>query len=264
MDTFANLPPHGGAPVTPPIRRDDVLVVLPTYNEAENLERIAAAIIEQGPRLVVVDDGSPDGTGDIADRLAGGDRIDVLHRSEKGGLGPAYAAGFDWGLERGAGILCEMDADFSHDPQDLPRLFAAIDDGADVAIGSRYTKGGGVANWPWRRRALSRGGNLYANVMLGVRIGDMTSGFRAFRADALRSLHPEECRSSGYAFQIEMAWRAKHLGLTVTEVPIIFRDREAGDSKMSTGIALEAIRLVTGWGLGRLTGRLPWPSREID
>ena len=249
------------AQVTPP-RRDDVLVVLPTYNEAENLDRVAAAILAHGPRLLIVDDGSPDGTGDLADRLAIEDRIDVLHRSEKGGLGPAYTAGFAWGLKRGAEILCEMDADFSHDPNDLPRLFAAIDDGADLVIGSRYVPGGGVEDWPWRRRALSRGGNLYANVMLGVRIGDMTSGFRAFRAASLEKLHPEDCRSSGYAFQIEMAWRAARLGLTITEVPIMFRDREAGESKMSTGIALEAIRLVTGWGLGRLVGRLPWPSRE--
>jgi dolichol-phosphate mannosyltransferase len=245
-------------------RRDDVLVVLPTYNEAENVERMAAAILEHGPRLLVVDDGSPDGTGRIADGLAADERIDVLHRKEKAGLGPAYAAGFAWGLERGAQIMCEMDADFSHDPNDLPRLFAAVDAGADLAIGSRYVKGGGVDNWPWRRRALSRGGNLYANIMLGARVGDMTSGFRAFRADAIRRLHPEQCKSSGYAFQIEMAWRARHLGLEIVEVPILFRDREAGDSKMSTDIAVEAIRLVTGWGLGRMVGKLPWPPREQD
>ena len=244
-------------------RRDDVLVVLPTYNEADNIEPITAAILEQGPRLLVVDDGSPDGTGDIADRLAVDERIDVLHRTEKLGLGPAYAAGFAWGLANGAQILCEMDADFSHDPSDLPRLLAAVDGGADVAIGSRYVRDGGVENWPLRRRVLSRGGNMYANVMLGVRLGDMTSGFRAFRADALQRLHPEDCRSSGYAFQIEMAWRAVRSGMNVTEVPIVFKDREAGDSKMSTDIAIEAMRLVTMWGLGRLVGRLPWPSREI-
>lgn len=238
-------------------RRDDVLVVLPTYNEAENLESMAAAILEHGPRLLVVDDGSPDGTGDIADRLAEHDRVDVLHRREKRGLGPAYAAGFAVGLGSGARILCEMDADFSHDPADLPRLVAAVDEGADLAIGSRYAAGGGVENWPLRRRALSRGGNLYANVMLGVSTRDVTSGFRAFRADALRRLRPEECRSSGYAFQIEMAWRAERLGLDVREVPIVFRDREAGDSKMNTGIALEAVRLITGWGLRRIFGRLP-------
>jgi dolichol-phosphate mannosyltransferase len=242
--------------------RDDALVVLPTYNEAENLESIARAILAQGPRLLIVDDGSPDGTGRIADRLAADDRIDVLHRSEKAGLGPAYAAGFAAGLEGGAGILCEMDADFSHDPRDLPRLLAAVDAGADVAIGSRYVSGGGVDDWPWHRRALSRGGNLYANVMLGTRIGDMTSGFRAFRADALRRLHPDDCRASGYAFQIEMAWRAARLGLRIEEVPIVFRDREAGDSKMNSVIALEAIKLVTTWGLGRLVGRLPWPAGE--
>jgi dolichol-phosphate mannosyltransferase len=264
MDPVVESLPLPGVPASPVTARDDVLVVLPTYNEAENLEAIASAILEQGPRLLVVDDGSPDGTGDIADRLAQNDRVAVLHRSEKGGLGPAYAAGFAWGLEHGAEILCEMDADFSHDPADLPRLFAAVDDGADLAIGSRYVRGGGVENWPWRRRALSRGGNLYANLMLGVRIGDMTSGFRAFRADALQTLHPEDCRSSGYAFQIEMAWRARRMGFKVVEVPITFRDREAGDSKMSTNIAIEAIRLVTVWGLGRMVGRVPWPSREID
>lgn len=259
MDAFAESEPRSAAPVTKRVQRDDVVVVLPTYNEVENIEAIATAILEHGPRLLVVDDGSPDGTGAVADRLAVDDRVSVLHRSEKGGLGPAYAAGFAWALENDARILCQMDADFSHDPMDLPRLFAAIDNSADVAIGSRYVSGGSVENWPLRRRALSRGGNLYANVMLGVRIGDMTSGFRAFRAKAIERLHPEQCRSSGYAFQIEMAWRAKRLGLRVEEVPIIFRDREAGASKMRADIALEAVRLVTTWGFGRLFGRLPWP-----
>lgn len=238
-------------------RRDDVLVVLPTFNEADNLEKIASAILARGPRLLIVDDGSPDGTGDIADRLAEDERVDVLHRREKRGLGPAYAAGFAVGLTRGARILCEMDADFSHDPADLPRLVAAVDDGADLAIGSRYVPGGGVENWPLHRRALSRGGNLYANLMLGIHARDVTSGFRAFRADALRRLRPDECRSSGYAFQIEMAWRAERLGLEVTEIPITFRDREVGDSKMNMGIALEAVRLITGWGMRRAFGRLP-------
>ena len=264
MGTRFDPRPDPNVAVTGPMRRDDVLVILPTYNEAENLEAIAAAILEQGPRLLVVDDGSPDGTGQIADHLAVDERIAVLHRTEKLGLGPAYAAGCAWGLDNGAQILCEMDADFSHDPTDLSRLFAAVDDGADVAIGSRYVRDGGVENWPLRRRVLSRGGNLYASIMLGVRLSDMTSGFRAFRADALVRLHPEECRSSGYAFQIEMAWRAKRSGMAVAEVPIIFRDREAGDSKMSADIAIEAMRLVTAWGLGRVVGRLPWPIQEID
>lgn len=250
--------------MTDPPRRDDVLVVLPTYNEAENLEAIASAILAQGPRLVVVDDGSPDGTGQIADRLSSDARVDVLHRRVKEGLGPAYAAGFAWGLRHGAEILCEMDADFSHDPAALPDLIAAIDGGADVAIGSRYVRGGRVTDWPLRRRVLSRAGNLYASVMLGAGVHDMTSGFRAFRAGALELLHPGECRASGYGFQIEMAWRSRHLGLEVVEVPITFRDRQAGDSKMSSTIAIEAMRLVTGWGVGRIFGRLPWPPREHE
>ena len=250
--------------LTVPARRDDVFVVLPTYNEAENLEAIAGSILAQGPRLVVVDDGSPDGTGDIADRLSTDARVDVIHRKVKAGLGPAYAAGFAWGLRHGADILCEMDADFSHDPAALPDLIAAVDAGADVAIGSRYVRGGRVTDWPLRRRALSRAGNLYANVMLGAGVRDMTSGFRAFRAGALQRLHPEECRASGYGFQIEMAWRSRHLGLEVVEVPITFRDRQAGSSKMSSGIALEAVRLVTRWGLGRVFRRLPWPAPENE
>lgn len=253
-----------GADLMRGAQRDDVVVVLPTYNEAGNVRAMAAAVTGLGMRLLIVDDDSPDGTGDIADELALGERIDVLHRAEKAGLGPAYAAGFAKALSRGAEIICEMDADFSHDPTDLPRLIHAVDGGADLAIGSRYVAGGGVENWPLRRRILSRGGNLYANVMLGVRIGDMTSGFRAFRAGSLRRLHAEDCRSSGYAFQIEMAWRAHRLGMTIEEIPILFRDRAAGDSKMSTSIALEAVALVSKWGLGRLFGRVPLPAREPD
>ena len=216
--------------MSPPVLRDDVLVVIPTYNEAENLEPIVMAVLAQGTRVLIVDDASPDGTGRIADRLARRERVEVLHRAEKAGLGPAYAAGFAWGLDRGAEILCEMDADFSHDASDLPRLLAAVDAGADLAIGSRYVDGGATADWPLRRRMLSRGGNIFAKVMLGAGVADMTSGFRAFRAGALQALHPEDCRSSGYAFQIEMAWRARHAGFSIAEVPITFRDRTAGTS----------------------------------
>jgi dolichol-phosphate mannosyltransferase len=244
------------------VRRDDVFVVLPTYNEAENLRIIAARVAEQGPQLLIVDDNSPDGTGDIADELAANDRVHVLHRSAKAGLGPAYAAGFAWALDHGAEMVCEMDADFSHDPDDLPRLFHAIDTGADVAIGSRYVPGGGVADWPWHRRLLSRGGNVYAAAMLGAGVRDMTSGFRAFSASSIRRLQPETCKASGYGFQIEMAWRAQSAGLRIVEVPIVFRDRERGTSKMDGPIALEAIRLVTGWGFLRLGGRLRWPAEE--
>ena len=244
------------------VRRDDVFVVLPTYNEAENLRDIATRIAEQGPQLLIVDDNSPDGTGDIADELASSPRVHVLHRSLKQGLGPAYAAGFNWALEHGAQMVCEMDADFSHDPNDLPRLFHAIDTGADVAIGSRYITGGGVADWPWHRRLLSRGGNVYAAMMLGAGVKDMTSGFRAFSANAIHHLQPDTCRASGYGFQIEMAWRAQSCGLRIVELPIVFRDRELGTSKMDGPIAFEAIRLVTGWGFSRLGGRLRWPAEE--
>ncbi len=234
----------------------DVLVVVPTYNEAENIELIASAVRSHEMNLLIVDDGSPDGTGDIADRLAASDEgISVLHRTEKQGLGPAYAAGFSWGLENGADIICEMDADFSHDPNDLPRLIDAVGAGADLAIGSRYVPGGGVENWPWHRRALSRGGNIYAGIMLGTKIRDMTAGFRAFRAEALRKLDFGKCEASGYGFQVEMAWAASAVGLDVREVPIIFRDRTRGTSKMGMGIAIEAMLLVTKWGFNRLLRR---------
>jgi len=240
--------------------RTDVVVVVPTYKELDNIEPISRAVLDQGYRLLVVDDASPDGTGIRADVLAAESpegRMAVLHRSRKGGLGPAYAAGFAWALEHGAEILCEMDADFSHDPRDLQRLVGAIDGGAELAIGSRYVPGGGVTDWPWHRRALSRGGNLYAGFMLNTPVEDMTAGFRAFRADAIRRIRPHECRASGYAFQIEMAWRAALVGLDIVEVPITFRDRLRGQSKMDGTIALEAIRLITRWGIGRKLGRLP-------
>ena len=234
----------------------DTLVVVPTYNEAENVALIAAAVRRHDMRLLIVDDGSPDGTGRLADEIAAADsNVHVLHRTEKQGLGPAYAAGFQWGLDNGAEILCEMDADFSHDPDDLPRLVAAVTAGADLAIGSRYVPGGGVENWPWHRRWLSRGGNIYARTMLGTRINDMTAGFRAFRAEALRKLDFAGCEASGYGFQVEMAWSAATAGLDVREVPIVFRDRTRGTSKMGAAIALEAVWLVTKWGINRLLGR---------
>jgi len=234
----------------------EVLVVVPTYNEAENIADVAAAVRGHGFHLLVVDDGSPDGTGAIADGIAADDPgVAVLHRAAKQGLGPAYIAGFNWGFSNGAKILCEMDADFSHDPDDLVRLVAAVQDGADLAIGSRYVPGGGVHDWPWHRRWLSRGGNLYASFMLGTRIKDMTAGFRAFRAGALSELDFSTCEASGYGFQVEMAWNAAAAGLDVREVPIIFKDRTRGTSKMGALIALEAMLLVTKWGIGRLLGR---------
>jgi dolichol-phosphate mannosyltransferase len=234
-----------------------VLVIVPTFNESENLEAIASAVRAHGYDLLVVDDGSPDGTGAIADTLAQGDSgIRVLHRSVKSGLGPAYAAGFEHGLELGYEILCEMDADFSHDPQDLPRLVEAVEAGADLAIGSRYVPGGGAVGWPWYRRALSRGGNIYASVLIGIEVRDATAGFRAFRDTTLRRIDPQSCEASGYGFQVEMAWRTEQAGLEIVEVPITFRDRVFGESKMSTMIALEAILLITQWGIkGRFAQR---------
>ncbi|HWB87633.1 MAG TPA: polyprenol monophosphomannose synthase [Acidimicrobiia bacterium] len=233
-----------------------VTVALPTYNELENLPQIAPSIVAHGYRLLIVDDGSPDGTGALADRLAADDPvISVLHRPRKEGLGPAYAAAFDHALAEGAEVIIEMDADFSHDPADLPRLVAAIRAGADLAIGSRYVPGGSTPDWPIVRRFISRAGNIYARMMLGLPIRDATAGFRAFRAEALRALPYREARASGYGFQVEMAWRAHQRGLTITEVPISFRDRTRGTSKMGPRIVAEAMMLVTVWGLGRLVGR---------
>jgi dolichol-phosphate mannosyltransferase len=232
---------------------DRVTVVIPTYNERENLSHIASAVTHQGYKLLVVDDGSPDGTGDLADRLATDDRrLSVLHRRRKEGLGPAYAAGFDHAIDEGAEIIVEMDADFSHDPTDLPRLIAAIDDGADLAIGSRYVPGGATPDWPMGRKIISKGGNLYVRIMLGIPTRDATAGFRAFRVEALQRLPYRKAQASGYAFQVEMAMEAHRAGLKVVEVPITFRDRAHGTSKMGTGIVLEAMRLVTGWGLVRI------------
>jgi dolichol-phosphate mannosyltransferase len=233
--------------------RMSVLVIIPTYNERENIVDVVAAVRRHGYDVLVVDDGSPDGTGTIADHLAAGDpSVHVLHRSVKAGLGPAYSAGFERGLELGAEILCEMDADFSHDPADLPRLVAAVADGADLAIGSRYVPGGGSEGWPWYRSLLSRGGNRYAGAMLGFDVRDATAGFRAFRDTTIRKVDPSSCQASGYGFQVEMAWRTQRAGLRIDEVPIIFRDRTRGESKMSSRIALEAMWLVTKWGFGRL------------
>ena len=236
---------------------DRVTVVIPTYNERENLPHVSAAVLLHGYRLLVVDDGSPDGTGALADEIAADQpRMSVLHRPGKQGLGPAYAAGFDRALADGAEVIVEMDADFSHDPADLPRLVAGIDGGADLVIGSRYVPGGATPDWPAGRRLISKGGNLYARTMLGIPVRDATAGFRAFRAGALETLPYRSAQASGYGFQVEMAWRAVEAGLAVREVPITFRDRRVGQSKMGTGIVLEAMALVTGWGLGRIGSRV--------
>lgn len=232
---------------------EQVTVVVPTYNERENLDDIAAAVVAHGYRLLVVDDGSPDGTGEIADELSRQNpSVTVLHRSEKQGLGPAYAAAFDLLLAGESEVIVEMDADFSHDPADLPRLVDAVASGADLAIGSRYVPGGATPDWPLIRRSISKGGNLYARTMLGIPVRDATAGFRAFRREALARLPYGEAEASGYGFQVEMAWRAHQTGLAITEVPISFRDRTRGKSKMGLRIVLEAMRLVTFWGLGRM------------
>ncbi len=233
----------------------DAVVVLPTYNEAENLEAIVGAILAAEPRcdVLVVDDDSPDGTGRIADRLsAGNPRVGVLHRARKEGLGRAYLAGFARALAQGYAFVLEMDADFSHDPAYLPRLLAAAAD-ADLVLGSRYAPGGGTRNWGLPRRWLSRGGSLYARTILGVPIRDLTGGFKCFRREALLALDLATVESGGYSFQIELTWRALCLGLRVVEVPIVFTDRRVGQSKMSRAIFLEAIGLVWKLRAGRRT-----------
>lgn len=233
-----------------------VLVIVPTYNERDNIASIIDAVRRHGYEVLVVDDGSPDGTGDIADTASTTDAgVHVLHRTTKQGLGPAYAAGFEAGLALGADILCEMDADFSHDPADLPRLVAEVVNGADLAIGSRYVRGGASEGWPWYRSLLSVAGNRYAGAMLGLDVRDATAGFRAFRDTTLRKVDASTCQASGYGFQVEMAWRTQQAGLSIVEVPIVFRDRMFGESKMNWRIAVEAMWLVTRWGTRWRLGR---------
>jgi dolichol-phosphate mannosyltransferase len=222
-------------------------LILPTYNEADNLENMVRAALprlaEAAPEhhILVVDDGSPDGTGQIADRLASElPEVEVLHRPGKQGLGPAYLAGFARALASGAELLMEMDCDFSHDPADLPRLIRAADE-ADLVLGSRYVPGGGVERWGLVRRALSRGGSLYAQVLLGLHVRDLTGGFKCFRRAVLERLDLDGIAADGYGFQIEMTYRAVQAGFRVVEVPIVFRDRRVGQSKMSARIALEAV-----------------------
>jgi dolichol-phosphate mannosyltransferase len=219
-------------------------VILPTYNEAENLERIVGAVLEQLPdsgRVLVVDDNSPDGTGEIADRLATeNDRIRVLHRERKEGLGPAYLAGFHVALDAGAQRIVEMDADFSHDPAYLPKLIGAADH-FDLVIGSRYVPGGGVADWGPLRRFISRGGSAYARIALGLPIRDLTGGFKCFRREVLEAIQLDTIEARGYAFQVETTYRAIKAGFQVAEIPIVFKDRADGTSKMNRSIVAEAI-----------------------
>ncbi|NEE01391.1 polyprenol monophosphomannose synthase [Phytoactinopolyspora halotolerans] len=230
----------------------DVVVVIPTYNEALTLERTVSRLRTAVPtaHILIVDDGSPDGTGELADKMAARDsRIEVLHRAGKQGLGRAYVAGFGWALDRGFGYLVEMDADGSHQPEELPSLLAAAGN-ADLVLGSRYVPGGSVVNWPRRREVLSRGANTYTRFMLGLGVHDATSGFRVFSASALRTIDLASVASQGYCFQIDLAWRAVCAGLRVVEVPITFVEREQGESKMGTGIVKEAFLQVTRWGAG--------------
>ncbi len=228
-----------------------VLVVIPTYNEIDNIEpvltRLRAAVPDA--HALVVDDASPDGTGELADKLAAADHnIHVLHRANKNGLGAAYIAGFDWALQHGYDVVVEMDADGSHAPEELPRILDALTD-ADLVIGSRYVPGGRVLNWPASRLFLSRGGNIYTRILLGVPVRDATGGYRAYRSDLLRALPLADIASQGYCFQVDLAWRTWCTGHRVTEVPITFTERVRGHSKMSRAIVAEAFWRVTLWGL---------------
>ena len=231
-----------------------VAVIIPTYNERANIETTVGRVRRAVPDadLLVVDDSSPDGTGELADKLAAGDsHVHVLHRAGKAGLGPAYIAGFRWALAEGYGVLVEMDADGSHQPEELARLLDALR-GADLVLGSRWVPGGTVLNWPKSRELLSRGANTYARIMLGIRLKDATGGYRAYRAGTLRAIALDEVDSQGYCFQIDLAIRALRAGLRVVEVPITFVERMHGTSKMSRAIVLEALWRVTVWGI---TGR---------
>ncbi|QXQ15814.1 polyprenol monophosphomannose synthase [Skermania piniformis] len=232
---------------------DSTLVIIPTYNEAENLPLIVDRLQQAQPtaHVLVVDDGSPDGTGDIADKLAINDhagRIHVMHRTQKNGLGAAYIAGFRWGLEQDYQVLVEMDADGSHAPEELHRLLHAVDGGADLAIGSRYVPGGTTVNWPMSRQLISRVGNLYVRLALGTRIRDLTGGFRAYRREALAALDLDAVESRGYGFQVDLGWRLLRAGRKLVEVPITFTERAIGESKMSTAIVAEAMGKVFTWG----------------
>lgn len=242
---------------TPDLPSRRTLVIIPTYNELENLPLILGRVAKARPdvHVLVVDDSSPDGTGRLADEFAAADpeRIRVMHRTAKDGLGAAYLAAFDWGLQRGYGVLVEMDADGSHAPEQLYRLLSAIDAGADLAIGSRYVDGGTVRNWPRRRLVLSKTANTYARLLLGVGIHDITAGYRAYRRQVLEKINLATVESKGYCFQVDLTWRTINDGFTVVEVPITFSERELGVSKMSGSNIREAMVKVAQWGVG---GRL--------
>jgi dolichol-phosphate mannosyltransferase len=235
-----------------------IVVLIPTYNERENIAMIVSRLRVAVPEadVLILDDSSPDGTGAVADQLAAEDgQVQVLHRQSKDGLGAAYLAGFERALNEGYGVLVEMDADGSHQPEQLGSLLGALAD-ADVVLGSRWVPGGSVVNWPILRKALSLGGNVYTRVLLGMPIGDATGGYRAYRAPALRVLNLEDVASTGYCFQVDLVWRAVRRGLTVVEVPITFVERTMGDSKMSEGIVVESLRNITMWGVRYRLGQV--------
>ena len=237
---------------------DRILVIIPTYNELDALPKILERVQCSVPvaEMLIVDDNSPDGTGKVADEWASDHaQIHVMHRMGKGGLGAAYLAGFAWGLQQGFDVLVEMDADGSHQPEQLPTLLAALEY-SDLVLGSRWVQGGGTENWSKNREFLSKGGNYYTKVMLGIDIADATGGYRAFTAKALRSLNLHEVASQGYCFQVDLAWRATQRGLVITEVPITFIEREVGNSKMSRKIVVEALWRVTVWGIDRRVNKV--------
>lgn len=237
---------------------DRTLVIIPTFNELENLPLIVGRVRKAAPNvdILIVDDNSPDGTGERADELAtGDDHINVLHRESKGGLCGAYVAGFGWGLERAYGVICEMDADGSHAPEQLHLLLQEIDQGADVVIGSRYVDGGRVVNWPKKRLALSKGGNLYISMALGAGLTDMTAGYRAYRRAFLKDINLRELSDAGYIFQVDLAWRAVRGGYDVREVPITFTEREIGESKLDGSFVKDSLAEVTRWGVKHRSGQ---------
>jgi dolichol-phosphate mannosyltransferase len=255
-------------PYTEQRASERTLVITPTYNERENLPLIVERLRGAHPNAhhLIVDDNSADATGVLADELADADqRIHVLHRTAKSGLGTAYIAGFRWGLDRGYTVLVEMDADGSHAPEQLSRLLAAVDAGADLVIGSRYVPGADVVNWPWRRLVLSRTANLYSRIMLCTEINDITAGFRAYRREVLEAISLETVNSRGYCFQIDLAWRAVKAGYLAVEVPITFVERERGVSKMSGSTIWEAVVSVARWGArGRFDNMRGWHHRIVN
>ena len=241
------------------------VIVIPTYNEIDNLADIVDRVRRAVPSVdvLLVDDGSPDGTGELADRIAAQDpQVRVLHRAVKEGLGAAYSAGFRLALDAGYDVIGEMDADGSHQPEQLPALFAALAD-ADLVIGSRWVPGGSVVNWPWHRRALSQAGNLYTRVLLGMPVRDATAGFRLFRRHTLEAIHLDQVQSLGYVFQVELVHRTLQAGLRVVEVPIEFVERVRGDSKMTPDVARESLVRITRWGLAQRRRR-PTGANDVD